>query len=280
MYNTNMTSQAEKRKYSYEERILKKFLRLCPLVSLNSMMNDLSRVIDFRFKTENGILGVELTRCIGENGTKKAEKENFLDSIIAEAQRLYQKQSSLNLWVSVYLCDTEHINKNKAKQLSAEIARILTANFKRIAKTDLEHRRTFRLYLDRNLEGKIYVYNTGVLQINIWKRIKICWVRQHPYTLLQEIIAKKVSKLEHYKHWADKIFLLVTADRGLPPESVFFDEHLSQQCFYSKFDKVFFFDVLNEQIFELHTVPFKYQSNVWRELKKEQRKKKRLKIFT
>lgn len=279
MYNIKMISQEEE-KYSYEKRTLEHFLRLCPIITWDKMINDSNRIIDFRFNSRNGILGIELTRCIGEAGTKAAEKECLLNSIVEKAQQLYQKQSSLNLLVSVHLWHTKDINKNKAKQITNEIVRLLSANFKRISKTGITPGRKFLLYLDRNIEGRVYVQNLGSLPNLHWRRINPCWVSAHPYTLLQEIIAKKTLKIKRYKSCANKIYLLITANRNLQSESMVFDERLLQQRFYSKFDKVFFFDVMSEEIFELQTVPFKYQSNVWKDLKREQRQKKRLKFFT
>lgn len=279
MYNIKMISQEEE-KYSYEKRMLEHFLRVSPIVTWDKMIKDSNRIIDFRFDLGNGILGIELTRCIGEAGTKAAEKERLLNSIVEKAQQLYQNQSSLNLLVSVHLWHTESINKHEAKRLTNGIVHLLNVHFKSISNIGITPARKFLLYLDRNIKGRVYVQNLGSLPNHRWRRINPCWVRQHPYTLLQETIAKKTLKIKRYKSCANKIYLLITANRALQSESMVFDERLLQQRFYSKFDKTFFFDVMTRQFFELQTVPFKYQSNVWKDLKREQRQKKQLKNFT
>ena len=63
------------------------FLRLNPIVPLASMIEETNRAIDFRFNTKTGILGIELTRCVGKSGTKKAAKERLLNSIISNAKK-------------------------------------------------------------------------------------------------------------------------------------------------------------------------------------------------
>ena len=274
-----MSSHAERQKYTYEKNILTIFLRLNPIVPLASMIEETSRAIDFRFNTKTGILGIELTRCAGKSGTKKAAKERLLNSIISNAQKMYQEHSSLNFLASVHLWHTEDINKNKAERLTKEIVRLLLANVKRIKKIKPCKSRTFLLYLDRNREGRVYVYNTGWEQPTHWKRINPIWMNQHPYKLLQKVIIKKQDKLKHYKKYADQVYLLVSANKMLSSENVFFDEKLTQQFFYSKFDRVFFLDITGKRVFHLHTVPFKYQSNIWKELKKEQRMLKQLNIL-
>lgn len=65
---------------------------------------------------------------------------------------------------------------------------------------------------------------------------------------------------------------MITANRMLQSECVSFDQNLPKQIFFSKFDEVFFFDIMENQVFKLTTVKWKKDSPVYMQLKRENKK--------
>ncbi len=266
-----MFSKQDSNKYNYEKRMLSFFLRQCPIVSWKHLLENPDRVIDFLFKEKNETIGIELTRCIYGKGSLRVKEERFLDLIVENALLLFQKQSSLNLHINVFFMHTDGINKSEGEVLSKRITKTLLANENQILKSDISKQIVLRVYIG-NLKAILSVRNVGAEMTSNWKRTSPCWVWEHPYQLLQQIIEKKSRKIVHYRKYCDKAYLLITANRMCQSECVSFDQNLTKHVFFSKFDEVFFFDIMENQVFKLTTVKWKKDSPVYMQLKRENKK--------
>lgn len=240
--------------YEYEFSILKSFLKENPIVSLDDLIEEEDRKIDFRFNTEQGIVEIELTRFSKDNG-KEAEQENFYDSIIGEAQKDFYLKYKINLHVDVSFLHKKPRPSKKDKQLLIKaIVDTVSKNLARIKTTTGVDSTKIDLRIDNKLVGKIYVDNFGPKVEALWTRNDTYWGRFSPYKELQEIINKKNNNIARYKSCSDKTYLLIHANRRLAAEAVIFNDDILNEQFYSKFDKVFFFDVYSKDLYSLKII--------------------------
>lgn len=262
----------ELKKYKYEESVLKFFLKENPIVSWKDLITNQPRTIDFRFRTEQGIVGIELTRFSRDEGAS-AKRQSLYDSIVKEAQKIFCSKNTTHLHVNVHLWHKENISSKNAKQFSVAIAATVLQNLDYIKTSTISNPVSLKLIINNNIEGKLYVRNVGDEFTSLWDRNDPCWVRQFPYTELQSIINKKNQKANRYRSCCDKIYLLVSANRMRQEEAVTFDDNILKRRFYSQFDKVFFFDICTKDLYPLKITKLKCLSEPYVNLQREIKQK-------
>lgn len=242
----------EKIQYEDEKCVLKCFLKKNPIVSWKDLIQEKDRIIDFRFNTAQGIVGIELTGFSDDNGMT-AKRERFYDSIVQNAYKIFYNKYKIHLHVNVNLWHKEHISSKNAKQFSQAIVDTISQNLDCIKASVGVESVKLGLRIDDKAEGRLYIYNFGQKVESSWTRNDPYWVGNLSYAELQAIIDKKNRKFARYKSCSDKIYLVIHAHRTVAEEAVHFDEKLLKQRFYTKFDKVFFFDVCTKELYPLKT---------------------------
>ena len=262
----------ELKKYKYEELVLKFFLKENPIVSWNDLITNQHRTIDFRFRTEQGVVGIELTRFSRDEGAS-AKRQSLYDSIVKEAQEIFCSKNTTHLHVNVHLWHKEDISSKNAQQFSLAIANTVLQKLDYIKASTISKPISLYLIINNNIEGKLYVRNVGEEFASFWNRNDPCWVRENPYTELQSIIDKKNQKANRYRSCCDKIYLLVSANRMRQEEAVAFDKNILKQRFYTQFDKIFFFDICTKELYPLRITKKKCLSGPYVNLQKEIKQK-------
>lgn len=251
----------ENTQYEKEKFALKYFLKKNPIVSWKDLIQEKDRIVDFRFNTAQGIVGIELTRFSKDAG-REAKRQRFYDAIIQDAYKVFYDKYKINLHVDVNLWHKEHISSKNAQQFSHAIVDTISQNLDYIKTSRSLETVKLDLSIDDHIEGRLYIDNFGQEIESLWTRTDPFWVRSSPYEELQEIINKKNNKIERYKSCSDKIYLLITGNKRLPEEAVHFDDDILKQRFYAKFDKVFFFDVCSKELYPLKITSCIEQSGI------------------
>lgn len=240
----------EETQYENEKFALECFLKKNPIVSWKDLIPEKDRVIDFRFNTAQGIIGIELTRFSIDHG-RVAKRHKFYDSIVRNAYHTFYKKHKINLHVDVNFWRKEHISSRNAQQFSQAIVDTILRNLECIkAPTGVESIKR-NLCINGSTEGRLYIDNFGQEIESFWTRTDPHWVKSYPYEELQSIINKKNDKVHRYKPYCDKIYLLITSNRSLAQESVHFDTDILKHQFYAEFDKVFLFDICTKELYPL-----------------------------
>ena len=101
--NTN-----EKEQYEDEKFALESFLKQAPIVQWKDWIRDKDRIIDFRFNTKQGIVGIELIGFSKDSGNE-AERQAFYNSVIKKAKEIFEREDDTHLHVAVHFFHQEHI---------------------------------------------------------------------------------------------------------------------------------------------------------------------------
>jgi hypothetical protein len=212
---------------------------------------------DFVIKMKNRReIGIELTRLnpasrIIPDGNQLAQIQ-IREQIIGLSQDLFEKTSSLKLFVKFLFSDSKQIPDER--QMSAAVQ---VVNLIRKAVSGKNRESFFRLAIKSELlpEGldEILVINHPVMEISAWERANNLGVSNDVVTDIRLSIHKKDEKLLrlYQKQRLNFYWLLITTDRLHGLKSFNLPEKIRNHEFHSEFQHVFLFDLIKPGIFQL-----------------------------
>jgi hypothetical protein len=212
---------------------------------------------DFVIKMKNRReIGIELTRLnpasrIIPDGNQLAQIQ-IREQFIGLSQDLFEKTSSLKLFVKFLFSDSKQIPDER--QMSAAVQ---VVNLIRKAVSGKNRESFFRLAIKSELlpEGldEILVINHPVMEISAWERANNLGVSNDVVTDIRLSIHKKDEKLLrlYQKQRLNFYWLLITTDRLHGLKSFNLPEKIRNHEFHSEFQHVFLFDLIKPGIFQL-----------------------------
>jgi hypothetical protein len=211
---------------------------------------------DFLYKTmdSNDFIGIELTEIHNQRdeGQKfsKSQHQGTVDKIVCQAEKEFLTHSNITLNANIVFVDNLSINQKRQKELAVEIASMVQDT---ILGQNLETH--FRFSLDYPLPKELKFisgFYHPLSKTSIWYSAQGAFLPNAKPEEIIHIISQKERKINNYKKSCTQIYLVII--EGLPPYSWYdsFNE-VSETTFYTKFEKVFIYRNLGENLIELKT---------------------------
>lgn len=207
-----------------------------------------------KLKTKNN-LGIELTRLNPANakspGAKEVERNLSRNEIIEQAKELFIQSSPLTLFVKFLFSDKSPIADERKMIVSVQLAGII-----REAVRDKKPGQFFYLpvsesSLPKGLD-KLLIIHHPHLETNIWERSNNLGISGNVLDDIKKSILKKDDKLRLYqKQRLNYYWLLILTDRLRGIKRFNLDNKVLNHTFHSQFQRVFLFDLIKSNIFEL-----------------------------
>ena len=184
----------------------------------------------------NKRIGIEMTALILDESIRRQESDQ--DSILREAQILFEKKYQLPLHVSVTFNKTANWDKPNRNQIAAFIAKTIIDSVSKNPEL-LQCQSTFGIRID-DIENQyictIDIYYSHSLTIPCWTAITSFWVPNLPIDKVQNIIDRKNKNVTGYLRGCDEVWLLIL-ETGSP--SSYFDnfDDLQKATFQSSFSR-------------------------------------------
>lgn len=212
---------------------------------------------DFIIKMKNRHeIGIELTRL---NPASKIIPDEYQvaqiqvkEKIIGLSQDLFEKSSSLKLFVKFLFSDTKEISEERQMSVAVQAVNLIRKAV--IGKSgDSFFSVTIPVEsLPEGLDG-ILIVNHPVMEISAWERANNLGVSNDVVDDIRRAIHKKDEKLLrlYQKQRLNYYWLLITTDRLHGAKSFNLPEKIMNHEFHSEFQHVFLFDLIKSGVFQL-----------------------------
>lgn len=179
-------------------------------------------------------IGIEMTALISDEFTRRQESDQ--DSILREAQILFEKKYHLPLQVSITFAETANWGKLNRNQIANFIATTVINSVLKINNL-AQYPSTFDIKID-NIENP-YIYTIDIfysqpLTIPCWTALTSCWVPSLPIEKIKEIINRKNKNVSGYLKDCDEVWLLIL-EIGSPSSPFDNCNKLQKVTFHSSF---------------------------------------------
>lgn len=210
---------------------------------------------DFVLRSKHGKkIGIELVRLhpdIPYSSITGGEKSAFRFTLIEEVKELFERTSSLKLFVKFQFSEKKNIPPERLLQLS-----VLAANLIRKAVAGRNEKSFFyHLFPTGELsEGlqQILVVHHPELSESVWEEANNLGISENVVSDLHRMIQKKEEKFQLYqKQKLDEYWLLITSDRLRNTRNSNVDNRIFKEQFHSSFGSILLFDLLKAKVTEL-----------------------------
>ncbi len=211
---------------------------------------------DFILKMKNlHELGIELTRLNPANKLMPNEEQitqnQLREDIIKETQLMFERSSDTKLFVKFLF--------SEKKKLSDEVKMITSVRIVNAIREKIKGRNTdvffyvsvLKKHLPEGVEEILIVNHPGQ-QNNVWERSNNLGLSHNVVDDIKQTILKKEEKLLLYqKQRLNYYWLLITSDRLRGNKSYNLENKILNYQFKSNFQKVFLFDLMKSNIYQL-----------------------------
>ncbi len=200
-------------------------------------------------------LGVELTRLNPANASSPDANEIkrilFRNEIIEQAQYLFSQSSPLNLFVKFLFSEENQIADERKMIVSVQLAGLIRETVR-----NKNPRSFFYLQVPENILPKglvnLLIVNHPKLETPIWERSNNLGISGNVLDDIKKSILKKDEKLKLYqKQRLNFYWLVIVTDRLRGLKHINLDNKVLNHNFHSQFQRVFLFDLIKSNIFEL-----------------------------
>lgn len=211
---------------------------------------------DFTISLNNkNKLGIELTRLNPGSRVETTDLHNsqikINDEIVSLAGELFSRYSTLKLFVKIQFSAKTVFEAEKQMQVAA-----LCAN---LVRKEVEHRNPLSIFnvilkgnqLPEGIESML-VINHPVLNTSVWERANNLGVSTDVVDDIRQAIKKKDEKLSIYhKKQLNLYWLLIISDRLRGVKEFNLPQQIDRQEFHSSFQRVFLFDLMKPEIYQI-----------------------------
>lgn len=210
---------------------------------------------DFVLRSKYGKkIGIELVRLhpdIPYSSLAEGEKSAFRFELIEEARELFERTSSLKLFVKFQFSEKKNIPPERLLSLS-----VLAANLIRKAVANRNDKSFFyhlfpTVELPKGLKQILIVHHPELSE-SVWEEANNLGISENVVSDLHLVIQKKEEKYQLYqKQKLDDYWLLITSDRLRNTRNSNVDNRIFKEEFHSAFGSILLFDLLKAKIHEL-----------------------------
>lgn len=209
---------------------------------------------DFLIPLDSGILGIELVDYVrgqGNSGSEIRQLEKKHNQIVALAQKEFEATHSaplqvhffwgLHKWISI--TDTKLMVDQAVKlveqKIPSEVYESISLQYNELEGTGLEE---FISYLS------IVRLKPGAA--SLWSNTDAGFIDLAPDEL-QTLISSKETKMGSYLKKCTRVWLIIVADSEHISSSVSIKDDTSSHSYLSQFEKVLFYNLVNQQVIPL-----------------------------
>jgi hypothetical protein len=239
-------------KQSRELYLLEKFLPQLFHAVAYSLTQPMPPLPDVVVEVHGRRIGIELTDLIPDESARRMEK--LQESILIEAQRVFENKCSLPLHVTVGFSQAINQKGLRIQQLGQQLADIVW-RFVEPRKGLAAYQEQFYFQIDCHTND--YFHDVGIFYLNritaaCWSPIMSFWVPTAPTDSIQEIIRRKSRNVPGYLTGCDEVWLLIF-ETGSPSSYFSYYEQLRGNFFDSTFSRTLIGRIANEELVELRT---------------------------
>jgi hypothetical protein len=209
---------------------------------------------DFLVPTEMGIIGIELVDYVrgqSKNGSVLRRDEKLRERIANEAKAEFEAKHQTPLMVQIHWYGHRHLSKADVRLLASSAAELIEkcvppeifdmvrVGRERLAGTPLERFVPF-----------IHVTRVRTAEQSSWSSTESGWIEVFVEEL-EELISLKDAKIDAYLQNCAIPWLIIVADRGHISSSVALPDTVKQYPFQTRFDRVIFWNRLNQSVITL-----------------------------
>jgi hypothetical protein len=237
------------------EILLMHYFRECyPGFPKGKMMPSESPDFIVTLKSRNA-LGIELTRLnpvnAHEPNNQELSQQKLKEEIIENAQQIFENNSSFRLFVKFLFSGNETIGDERKLILAVQLANIIRESVENKNPSSFFRETLNSGSLPRGIES-LLIINHPALKNSFWERSNNLGVSKNVVADIREAIQKKDKKLMLYqKQRLNYYWLLITTDRLRGVKSYNLPNKILNHNFQSRFQRVFLFDLIKSNIFEL-----------------------------
>jgi hypothetical protein len=200
-------------------------------------------------------LGIELTRLNPINAQTPDKQEltqqKSEEDIIETARQIFESNSPFRLFVKFLFSGNETIEDDRKLILAVQLANIIRQSVENKTTASFFRKTLDSGSLPRGIES-ILIVNHPALNNSFWERSNNLGVSKNVVADIRETIQKKDKKLMLYqKQRLNYYWLLITTDRLRGVKSYNLHNKILNHNFQSRFQRVFLFDLIKSNIFEL-----------------------------
>jgi hypothetical protein len=200
-------------------------------------------------------LGIELTRLnpfnAGPPDKYELKQIQTRDKIIASAQAAFEYTSPLRLFVKFLFSAKHHVTEEWELAIAARLARSIRQAVAGRHPASFFRESIPSEKLPEGLESLLVVHHPA-LEVSIWERSNNLGVSNNVVADIRKSIFKKDTKLGLYqKQRLNHYWLLITTDRLRGVKSYNLSGKILNHTFQSRFQKVFLFDLMRSDVFQL-----------------------------
>ena len=213
---------------------------------------------DFIVQTEEGPIGVELTRCFRapDRGSVLREQESLCERIRKKAEEEYEKRGYPRAAVAVHFNTRYHFTKHEVDALALALADLA---FRDLTK---EHKSPSVQEYDGIIEEEElpeFVTRVGArpmpgLPRSFFSPVMGGFIPHLLREEVQAVIDQKNQKVEVYRKKCSKVWLLIVAE-GMPSSMFDVPPGFDKTVFRTDFDRVFFLQSFGTRPMELRVCP-------------------------
>src|SRR6266540_4856916 len=210
---------------------------------------------DFLIGGGSGVVGIELTdlyRTDSDDRLPRQASEGLRDQIVKRAQRIYERLSGPEVWVSVHFSPYAKLRKSLVPGLATKLATIVAAAGLGVnGNVNLEDESDAPGFPD-----EFSMFNIRRLQVltkGFWTAPDAAFVPDCEPNEIQQIIDKKNKRVPSYHRKCQTMWLLIVIDGFALSSTVNVPDATRIHVYRSGFDRTFVSENAAERSFELKT---------------------------
>ena len=213
---------------------------------------------DFLIESETSVTGLDVVDYIreqGERGSPLRHKERVCDKTADMARSTFEAQNQVPLQVLFHWFWHSKPNADERKKIANQIAQLVSRN--------VPQEIYDRVYIDPDEEGttslgdfltRISIKRLKPSAKSSWSNVEGGFVEVEAKEL-QQLISSKEKNIEAYRNNCVAAWLVIVADATYISSTNELKSSVSQYVFTTKFDKVLFYNHLNQSVISLTIAP-------------------------
>jgi hypothetical protein len=209
---------------------------------------------DIIVETQDKKIGIEITALILDEEEKQRESDQ--DSILKEAQKLFEEKYQLPLHVTVSFEEVANWKQLNRRQ----IAHFIASNVMRFVaqiRSLPQYETQFDFHLDDIAHSHIQsidIFYLDRLTMPCWSPLASFWVPSVPIEKIQKVINRKSKNVTGYLKGCDEVWLLII-ETGSPSSYFEHFDKLKENTFASDFSRTLIGRISKGELLVLETKP-------------------------